>query len=54
MLFPILPLDLLAASLFKMLLALDLLMILFRKDGRRLGDLLAGTQVVAEARGTTA
>ena len=35
---------------FKMLVFLDVLMILASPHGRRLGDFLAGTQVVAEAR----
>jgi len=45
-LLPFLPLDYLVVSIFQALLILDILMILFRQDGRRLGDLLAGTQVV--------
>lgn len=49
-LLPFLPLDYAAMSLFQMFLLLDLAMIVFRDDGRRLGDFLAGTQVVIERR----
>lgn len=51
MLLPVLPLDAFLVSTFQLLVALDVWMICFRKDGRRLGDLLAGTQVVPEEQG---
>lgn len=49
-LLPFLPLDAFAMSMFQIFLLVDLAMILFREDGRRLGDFLAGTQVVIERR----
>jgi len=41
--------DCLTSSMFMLFIALDIMMILANRQGRRLGDLLAGTQVV-EAR----
>jgi len=43
---PIIALDALLLTLFEFMVLVDVLMIVFRSDGRRLGDLLAGTQVV--------
>lgn len=50
MAFPILPADVAAFSLFVLLVAVDLLLVVISRDGRRIGDLLAGTQVVHEAK----
>jgi uncharacterized RDD family membrane protein YckC len=46
MILPLMGLESLLFSLFEVCVLVDVLMIVFRKDGRRIGDLLAGTQVV--------
>jgi uncharacterized RDD family membrane protein YckC len=46
MIFPLVGLEALLFSLFEVCVLADVLMIVFRQDGRRIGDLLAGTQVV--------
>lgn len=50
MILPLAALEPLLFSIFEMFILVDVAMIVFRQDGRRLGDLLAGTQVVQEAR----
>lgn len=47
---PFLPIDAFSSGLFHLAVVVDALMISLREDGRRMGDLLAGTQVVQEAR----
>jgi uncharacterized RDD family membrane protein YckC len=49
MAFPLLPVDLGVASLFYSCVVIDVLMIVATRSGRRLGDLLARTQVVSQA-----
>lgn len=50
MMLPVIILDGLAATLFGLCVVVDVLMILATEDGRRLGDRLAGTQVVHQAK----
>lgn len=50
MMLPVIVLDGLAATLFGLCVVIDVLMIIATEDGRRLGDRLAGTQVVHQAK----
>jgi uncharacterized RDD family membrane protein YckC len=48
---PIILVDLGTTTFFMLLIVIDVILISFGKDGRRIGDWLARTQVVQEAKG---
>lgn len=51
MIFPIILTDIAATMFFMLLVVIDVILISLSKEGRRIGDWLAETQVVQEARG---